>query len=75
VLVAATSGVSAIIGPNGRLQDRAEVFTAKTVVRRLPLADRHTPADRVGAAPEWLLTAVAVGALGAGLFGHRRGSA
>ena len=75
VLVAATSGVSAIIGPNGRLQDRAEVFTAKTAVRRLPLADRRTPADRVGAAPEWLLTAVAVGALGAGMFGHRRGSA
>lgn len=66
VLVAATSGISAVIGPDGRVIERSAVFTPDTLLRRVPLAVARTPADRVGAAPELLLTAIALVAAGAG---------
>ena len=48
VLVVATSGVSAVIGPDGEVRDRAEVFTAKTMVTEVGLRDDATPATRYG---------------------------
>lgn len=67
VLVAATSGVSAVIQPDGRVVDRSEVFTRDLLVQQVPLRDGRTLATRVGAIPEIVLAllggvAAAVGA-------------
>jgi apolipoprotein N-acyltransferase len=61
VLVAATSGVSAVIGPDGRVVERAGLFTARTMVQRLTLSDEVTPAARAGVWPEALLALAGVG--------------
>jgi apolipoprotein N-acyltransferase len=72
VLVAATSGISAIVTPDGRVRERTRELTARTLVRAVPLRGDRTVADRLGGAPEWLLAAVGLtAALGAGLA--RRG--
>ncbi len=63
VLVAATSGVSAVIAPDGRVIDRAEVFTRDVLVQRVPLRDDHTLATRVGAWPELALSLLGLCAL------------
>lgn len=63
VLVAATSGVSAVLAPDGALLTRSEVFTADLLVERVPLRDDRTLATRVGAWPEALLALLALGAL------------
>jgi apolipoprotein N-acyltransferase len=59
VLVAATSGVSAVIAPDGRLVDRSGVFTRDLLVQQVPLRGGTTVASRVGALPELLLCVVA----------------
>ena len=57
VLVAATSGISAVIGPDGSVI--AEIGEAETgyLVREIALRDSLTIADRLGTWPEWLLAA------------------
>lgn len=55
VVVAATSGVSAVIAPDGRVLQRTGVFTPAAVVADVPLRDPQTVADRVGGWPEWVL--------------------
>ncbi|MDP9431558.1 MAG: apolipoprotein N-acyltransferase [Actinomycetota bacterium] len=67
VLVAATSGVSAVITPDGGVVRQSDIFTAETLVERVALRDSLTLADRLGPAPEWLLTATALLALAAAL--------
>jgi apolipoprotein N-acyltransferase len=52
VVVAATSGVSAVIDPAGRVRQRTGVFTAAALVADVPLRDSTTVADRLGAWPE-----------------------
>lgn len=52
VVIAATSGVSAIITPDGTVQSRTEIFTADALVGRVPLQDSTTLATRLGAVPE-----------------------
>jgi len=69
VLVAATSGISAVIGPDGRLVDRSSVFTRDVLVQRVPLRSATTPATRLGALPELLLALAGAGAL---LLARRR---
>ncbi|HEU0132280.1 MAG TPA: apolipoprotein N-acyltransferase [Mycobacteriales bacterium] len=59
VLVAATSGVSAVIAPDGSTVDQSEIFTRDLLVHVVPLSSSRTLATRAGAWPEWLLTAVA----------------
>jgi apolipoprotein N-acyltransferase len=56
VVVAATSGVSAMIAPNGKILARTSVFTPAILDRELPLRDPLTIADRVRAWPEWILS-------------------
>jgi apolipoprotein N-acyltransferase len=63
VLVAATSGISAVVAPDGRVVDETEEFTPDVLTAAVPLRDDRTVADRVGAVPEWLLAALGVGAL------------
>ncbi len=63
VLVAATSGVSAVIGPDGGVRQRTSLFTADALVADVPLRTTATLATRLGGAPEWLLVAIGVAAL------------
>lgn len=58
VLVAATSGVSAVIDPHGRVVVRSKVFTPDILVESVPVSDRRTLATRLGAWPEWVLTGI-----------------
>ncbi|HST65521.1 MAG TPA: apolipoprotein N-acyltransferase [Mycobacteriales bacterium] len=63
VLVAATSGVSAVIDPSGHLQARSDVFTPDVLVRSVEGRQGSTLAGRVGAGPEWGIVAVALAGL------------
>lgn len=63
VVVAATSGVSALIAPNGRVLARSSVFKPAVLEASLPLRDPQTLADRLGAWPERVLALVALVAL------------
>jgi apolipoprotein N-acyltransferase len=63
VVVAATSGISAIVAPDGSLAARSELYTADTFVEDIAQRDSTTLAERVGAAPEWVLTALGTGAV------------
>ncbi|MGP4111745.1 apolipoprotein N-acyltransferase [Streptomyces sp. 4N509B] len=55
VVTVATSGISAIVAPDGTIEQRTEEFTQDVLTAELPLRDDITVADRVGAAPEWAL--------------------
>ncbi|MFJ7909468.1 apolipoprotein N-acyltransferase [Kitasatospora sp. NPDC096204] len=73
VLIAATSGISAVIAPDGSVQQRTEELTAAELSATVPLRDGTTVADRVGAAPEWTLALGGLLACGAAvLVGRRR---
>lgn len=63
VVIAATSGISAVISPSGRVVARTGVFTPAVLDVRVPLRTQLTVADRIGALPEWLLAVVGVAAL------------
>ena len=67
VLVAATSGISAVIAPDGSLVDSAPVFTREVLSAQVPTRSGTTPATRVGAAPELLLSGLALTAAAVGL--------
>ena len=72
VLVAATSGISAVIAPDGSVQQSAPVFTREVLSAEVPTRDGRTLATRVGALPELAVSLLAV--LGLGLA-RRRASA
>ncbi|WP_226961941.1 MULTISPECIES: apolipoprotein N-acyltransferase [Streptomyces] len=55
VVTVATSGISAVVRPDGSIEQRTEEFTQDVLSTELPLRDGRTFADRVGAAPEWAL--------------------
>ncbi|WP_245784559.1 apolipoprotein N-acyltransferase [Geodermatophilus amargosae] len=63
VVVAATSGISAVVAPDGSLARRSELFTPAVFVEDVAQRDSATVAERLGAAPEWLLTALGLGAV------------
>jgi apolipoprotein N-acyltransferase len=69
VLVAATSGISAVVEPDGDVARRAPERTARTLVTDIALHDGTTLATRLGALPEWVLAALG---LGAAALGGRR---
>lgn len=58
VMTAATSGISAVVEPDGTIQQRTKEFTQATLSATIPLRDGRTVADRVGAIPEWTLAMV-----------------
>ncbi|MFE0328096.1 apolipoprotein N-acyltransferase [Streptomyces sp. Y2F8-2] len=64
VTVPVTSGVSAIIMPDGRITQRTGMFVADSLVQKVPLRSYTTPATRLGTLPEMLLVLVAAGGLG-----------
>jgi apolipoprotein N-acyltransferase len=71
VVVAATSGVSAIIQPDGHITSETGLFTPAALVATVPLRSTTTLADRLGAWPEWLLVAGGLLALAFGIASRR----
>ena len=64
VVVAATSGVSAVVQPDGELVHRTEVFTRDVTVQAVPLRDARTPATVVGREVEAALALLGLAGLG-----------
>ncbi|MCX4852715.1 apolipoprotein N-acyltransferase [Streptomyces canus] len=79
VTVPVTSGVSAIIMPDGKITQRTGMFVADSLVQKVPLRSTQTPATRLGILPEMALVLVAAGglgwAIGAGVRRRRAGDA
>lgn len=63
VIVAATSGVSAIVTPDGAVQQETGIFEQRVLTADLPLRDNLTIAARYGGAVEWAIVALAAFAL------------
>jgi len=72
VLIAATSGISAIIAPDGSVVSRTQELTPAELSAVVPLRDARTVADKVGAAPEWALALAGLLACGAVVVGGIR---
>jgi apolipoprotein N-acyltransferase len=64
VTVPVTSGVSAIIMPDGKITQKTGMFVADSLVQKVPLRSSETPATRLGILPEMVLVLVAAGGLG-----------
>ena len=63
VLVAATSGISAVISPDGAVISEIGEANVGYLVEAIPLRDALTMADRVGQVPEWILAAMGLAAM------------
>ncbi|MEV7029003.1 apolipoprotein N-acyltransferase [Streptomyces sp. NPDC093272] len=79
VTVPVTSGVSAVIMPDGRITQKTGMFVPAYLVQKVPLRTSETPATRLGILPEIALVLVAAGgvgwAIGSGLRSRRAGDA
>ncbi|MFB7914458.1 apolipoprotein N-acyltransferase [Streptomyces sp. NPDC056061] len=64
VVVPVTSGVSAIIRPDGTVVRKTKLFTPDVLVDEVPLRSSLTPATRLGALPEGVLALIAAAGLG-----------
>lgn len=77
VTVPVTSGVSAIIMPDGKITQKTGMFVPDSLVQEVPLRSSQTPATKFGVLPETLLLLVAASglgwAIGAGVRGRRAG--
>ncbi|MDA2813018.1 apolipoprotein N-acyltransferase [Nocardiopsis sp. RSe5-2] len=71
-VVAATSGVSAFVDPDGSVAYRSPEAERAWQVAELPAKEGLTPATRLGALPEAALSALALGALAAAAVAARR---
>ncbi|WKD59312.1 apolipoprotein N-acyltransferase [Corynebacterium caspium] len=58
VVIAATSGASAIVLPNGKVTQQTKIFEATNLVETLPLKDTITPAARFGFKVQALLAMI-----------------
>ncbi len=63
VVVAATSGISAVIAPDGEVLDRSRLFTRDLLVVDVPVRTARTLATRVGLLPEVLLSLLGLAGL------------
>ncbi|MVO87724.1 apolipoprotein N-acyltransferase [Streptomyces sp. p1417] len=75
VMVPVTSGVSAVIRPDGTIAQRTGMFTAESLVADVPKRSSLTPATRVGAWPELVLALVGAAGVGWVIARRRTGSA
>ncbi|MFE0024387.1 apolipoprotein N-acyltransferase, partial [Amycolatopsis sp. NPDC059021] len=66
VVVSAVSGVSAIIAPDGSVTSSTGLFTAESLVGRVPLRTQTTLSDRLGAWTEYGLLALAIAGVAGG---------
>jgi apolipoprotein N-acyltransferase len=72
-VIVATSGRSALIRPDGSVVAQSDLYTPDALVASLPLRSSRTPADVLGAGPEYVL--LGFGLLvpgGAALLARRR---
>lgn len=60
VVVPTTSGVSAVIAPDGEVLSSTDLFEPAVLVESLPLRSSLTVADRLGAGPEYAITITGV---------------
>ena len=60
VVVAATSGISAVIAPDGRIQHSSGIFTRDVTVQNVAVRDGTTVATRLSWWPELLLSLLAL---------------
>jgi len=72
VAVAATSGVSAFVRPDGSVSQETGLFTDAALVERVPLRSTITLSDRLGSIPGWVMTIAGLGALAAAIVLRRR---
>jgi apolipoprotein N-acyltransferase len=63
VVVASTTGYSAIVAPDGQLISRTTMWTQAELEARVPLLTYNTLAERLGAWPEWAIVAATALAL------------
>jgi apolipoprotein N-acyltransferase len=64
VVVASTTGYSAIVAPDGHLISRSGMWTQAELEARVPLLSYDTLSERLGAWPEWAIVAATALALG-----------
>jgi apolipoprotein N-acyltransferase len=64
VIVASTTGYSAIVAPDGNLIASSGTWQQTELEARVPLLTSTTLADRVGAWPEWAIVALTILAFG-----------
>ncbi|MCW2636218.1 MAG: Apolipoprotein N-acyltransferase [Blastococcus sp.] len=67
VVIAATSGISAIVAPDGSVVRSSRLFTPDAFVEEIAQRSSTTLATRLGGGPEWALTALGLGALAGAL--------
>lgn len=75
VAVAATSGVSAFVRPDGSVSQETGMFVDAALVERVPLRSTTTLSDQLGPAPEWVMVLAGLAALGVAIIVRRRGRA
>jgi apolipoprotein N-acyltransferase len=73
VVVASTTGYSAIIAPDGRLITSSGTWQQAELEARVPLLDYTTLADRVGPWPEYVIVALTAVVLGFAAIRQRGG--
>ena len=69
VVVASTTGISAIIAPDGRLLASSRTWQQAEIEARVPLRTTTTLADEIGGWPEGLITFATLAALALALIG------
>lgn len=73
VVIAATSGQSAVVAPDGSVIARTgALFTPGLLVETVPLRTTTTLATRLGAGPEWVIAGLGVAAVLVGAVRRRR---
>lgn len=72
VVVAATSGISAIVAPDGSIVRSSELFEPAVFVEDIAQRSSSTLAQRLGAGPEWVLSAIGAAAVAAAVVLRRR---
>jgi apolipoprotein N-acyltransferase len=75
VAVAATSGVSAFVRPDGSISQSTGMFVPGALVETVPLRSTTTLSDQLGPVPEWVMALAGLGALGVAIVVRRRARA
>ena len=72
--VAATSGVSAIVMPDGQVVEQSRIFTPDVLQANVPLRDTMTLSARIGPWLEWVVSAVGLAGVIVAWFLRKRPS-
>ncbi|WP_424637584.1 apolipoprotein N-acyltransferase [Embleya sp. AB8] len=75
VLVASTTGISAVIAPDGTIEQSTDPWAREVLMAKVPLRTDTTLATRLGPIPEYVVVGLAVVALGFGVRRNRRAGA